>query len=127
MGGGPRVVSPAFDWHESNSGTGIGRVGPHGQAAGPTDRANSTGCLRRASASLAGRKGASTGVVFCSGRTLRARIELSTPAKAEAGDDRPVCCAAQTVHITVNATAKPVHFLLRSWVALGVAKCTDRG
>ncbi len=92
----------------------------------PRVRGASTGCFRLTSSSLA-RKGASTGVAFCSGRTLPAMAARQPSLKEVAEVDRPVCCAAQTVHVTVNATAQPVHFLLRSGVALGFAQLHGQG
>jgi hypothetical protein len=124
MGGGPRVVSPAVDWHERSSGVRAGKAHPEGRGFGV--RHDSTGCLRLASTSVVARKGASTGVAFCSGSTHWAMKDSTSLVNSRAEDEKPVRCAAQTVHVTVNATAKPVHLLLRSSVALGFAKCTDR-
>jgi hypothetical protein len=39
--------------------------------------------------------------------------------------DKLICWASQTVKVTVNATANPVHLLLRSLVTLGLAKYTN--
>jgi len=122
MRGGPRVVSPAVDWHESKCISRTGSTRPNSLPP-PRLREASTGCLRLTSRSLA-RKGASTGVVFCSGRTLPVMAACRPSSKEVAEGDRPICCAAQTVHVTVSATAHPVHLLVRSWVALGFANCT---
>ena len=123
MRGGPRVVSPAVDWHESKCISRTGSTRPNSLPP-PRLREASTGCLRLTSRSLA-RKGASTGVVFCSGRTLPVMAACRPSSKEVAEADRPICCAAQTVHVTVSATAHPVHLLVRSWVALGFANCTE--
>ncbi len=118
------MVSPAIDWHETKTIGHSGRTRPDSLAQAPSARDVSHGCLRLTSNSVA-RKGARTGVVFCSGSTLPVKTAFQPWAKALAEVDRPICWAPQTVHVTVNATAQPVHLLLRSSVALSVANCTD--
>jgi len=125
MRGGPRVVSPAVDWHESMRISLAGNTRPNSRQP-PRARELSTGCLRLKRGSLM-RKGARTGVAFCSGRTVPAAMTGEPPVKEVAEADRPVCWAAQTLHVTVSATAQPVHLLVRSWVALGDSNCTDTG
>ncbi len=125
MRGGPRVVSPAVNWHESEAKKWARSVGPISDRPGGKARVDSTGGRRLAAASLRGRKAARTGVAFCSGRTDRARTGDGPLKKAVSEGDKPICCASQTVKVTVKATANPVHLLLRSSVALGFAKCTD--
>ena len=39
--------------------------------------------------------------------------------------EEPVGRALQTVKVTVNARANPVHLRLRSWMVRGEANCTD--
>ena len=119
------MVSPAFDWHESRAKVLAGRATPISESPGAKVRADSIGCLRLARASLTTRKGARTGVVFCSGRTVREKTAFGPPNKLASEGDKPICCAPQTVNVAVKATANPVHLLLRSSVALGFAKCTS--
>ncbi len=101
----------------------MAQVGSRAKATGPAD---SAGCLRQIIVSLPLRKGASVGAVFCSGNAVWATTTLAAPNAVRSEAERQVCCASQTVKVTVNAAANPVHPLLRSWVDLGVSKCTDR-
>ncbi len=125
MRGGPRVFSPAMGWGRKQiEAAGEGSVRSRIAGAAVKARGASTGCLRLTRNSLA-RKGASTGVAFCSGRTRSARWRHAPSVKDWPPEgDRPICCASQTAKLTVNATANPVHLLARSWVALGFANCT---
>src|SRR5471032_3011967 len=71
-------------------------------------------------------KGPRTGGAFCSGSIIRMEARFLIGNKREPEGDKSICSASQTVKVTVNATANPVHLLLRSLVTLGFAKCTDR-
>jgi hypothetical protein len=66
------------------------------------------------------------GGVFCSGRIVRNKASFWLDNEKPSEGDKPICWASQTVKVTVNATANPVHLLLRSVVTLRLAKCTDR-
>lgn len=63
--------------------------------------------------------------VFCTGRLIWKETSLWVVNKRSPEGDKPICWASQTVNVTVNATANPVHLLLRLWVTLGLAKCTN--
>ena len=125
--GGPRVLSPEFGCGQRGFNQQSGKSNAYRKFFKPPKlRGVPAPCLRLAKISLEIRKGARISGAFCSVRIIRKETKFLRGNKKPSGDDKRTCWASQTVKVTVNAMANPVHVLLSSLVILGRALCTNR-